>query len=133
MVDDALKLPPRDGLIPGTWRMIDPARLGGVVDRPRAPTRWTGRHVGMRLIEAHRTLKRLPMNTRPASMKTAWPVHEVEPIEGTVEEGSVKVDPTSVEIGLMEQAIGWPMQFLSSEPAKASDVNLWASQVKVEE
>src|SRR3954467_6628340 len=52
-------MPPRAGLLPGTWKMIDPSRLGGIVDRPRAPARWSARHVGMRLIEAHRILKRL--------------------------------------------------------------------------
>lgn len=112
--------------------MIDPTRVGGIVDRPRAPAHWTPRHVGMRLIEAHRILKRLPMNTRPASMKTAWPISEPEPVEG-IEEQNVKVEPTSIEIARMEQAIAWPWQFISDEPWKCSDVNNWASQMKEEE
>ncbi|WP_316172112.1 MULTISPECIES: hypothetical protein [unclassified Bradyrhizobium] len=127
-----LPMPPREGLIPGTWKLMDPSRLGGVVDRPRAPERWTPRHVGNRLIEAHRTLKRLPIKIRPASVKTAWPVFEQEPVDSDEDE-HVKVDATAAEIELMEDAIGWPMRFLPAVFASAGDVNRWASQLKVEE
>lgn len=125
--------PPREGLIPGTWKMMDPSRIGGIVDQPRRPLRWNPRHVGMRLIEAHRTLKYLPMNLRPAAVKTAWPMHDQEPVEGAVEEGNVKVDPSAEQIALMEQAICWPMRFLGESMLSAGDVNRWAGQLTVEE
>jgi hypothetical protein len=122
--------PPREGLIPGTWKVMDPTRLGGIVDRPRLHSRWTPRHVGMRLIEAHRTLTRLPGGG--ASIQSApWPMYELEVAPPPAQ--NARLLATADEIARMEQAITWPMQFLSAEPAKARDVNLWASQLTVEE
>lgn len=134
-------LPPRDGLIPGTWKYVDPSRLGGIVDKPRLPALWTPRHVGMRMIEAHRVLARVPMRILPKQFGTAWPTMPEEDtalIErdsaGFVEERNrVQIGASAGDIARMSEALQWPMQFLSSWPATAADVNRWASQLTEEE
>jgi hypothetical protein len=140
-------VPPREGLILGTFKVMDPSRIGGILDRPRAPTVWTSRHVGNRLIEAHRILKRLPDRIGPATGGAAWPAFRQEMIEEVTKVGAsafaaranVKIKATAEEIALMNEAIGWPLQFLADFKAGrnyawlAADVNLWASQTTVEE
>lgn len=133
-------LPPREGLIPGTWKYRDPSRLGGIVDNPRPAARWSSRYVGMRMIEAHRVLARVPARIMPRQFGTSWPQfrQEAEPIDesdaSVVEEHNHVVFGASAEdIARMSQAIEWPMQFLSGDVSAAQDVNLWASQMTVEE
>jgi hypothetical protein len=136
--DDGL-LPPREGLIPGTWKYADASRLGGIVDRPRLPARWSARHVGMRMIEAHRILARVPMNIWPKQFGTAWPTvrEEKKPLMEQASSGKernrVQIGASADEIALMSEALSWPMQFLSSWAATAADINRWASQMTVEE
>lgn len=136
----ALELPPRDGLIPGTYRMVDPSRQTGIVDRPRLPTRWTARHVGMRLIEAHRIVARMPGNIWPKQYGTAWPVFRQEMALADRDATFVRERNSRINIGAgadeiarTGEALCWPLQFLSATPDVARDVNLWASQITEEE
>jgi hypothetical protein len=138
-----LEPPPRDGLIPGTFRLLDPTRVGGIVDRPRAPRVWTGRHVGARLIEAHKVLARLPATIGPKEFGKAWPAYKHEFGEQVLQAGAGTLlfgrnaplrGATADEVARMSEAIYWPMQFadlfLSGE---AADVNAWAADTTEEE
>jgi hypothetical protein len=133
--------PPREGLIPGTWKVMDPTRLGSIVDRPRMPSQWTPRHVGMRLIEAHRVLARVPMNLWPKQYGTAWPSfpQEAPALKDRGDRRFVSdrnrtvMGASADEIDRMSEAICWPLQFLSASQLTAADVNLWCSQVTEEE
>lgn len=128
--------PPREGLIPGTFKLVDPSRLGGVIDRARLPKAWTARHVGTRLIEAHRVLGRIPMRIWPAEYGSAWPAHQSEFSDQVVQAGAGTLfssrrsapprGASAEEMARCTQAISWPLQFLMHDRAAAADLNWWA-------
>lgn len=131
--------PPRPGLIPGTYRIVDAARLrGGLLDRPRLPAQWTARRVGERLIEAHAVLRRLPMNVCPKEFGAAWPSYRYEAGELAHQAGNQTLSigrnviartATADEIARMNEALPWPMQFLSGGSG-AETLNWWASHTE---
>jgi hypothetical protein len=127
--------PPREGLIPGTFRLMDPERIGGIVDRPRLPKAWTARQVGIRLIEAHRVLGRIPTNVWPKEYGAAWPSYQSDFSDHVIQAGagtlfSNRRSPprgaSAEEMARMSEAICWPMQFLSHNRTMAADLNWWA-------
>lgn len=127
--------PPREGLIPGTYRVMDPSRVGSIVDRPRLPKAWTARHVGVRLIEAHRVLGRIPARIWPAEFGAAWPSYRHEFGEQVIQAGAGTLfsgrsprprGASAEEMARMSEAICWPMQFLAHDRAMAADLNWWA-------
>lgn len=120
-----------------------PERLvTGLLDPPPRPTRWTTDLVAWRLLEARRTLARMPMSTRPQGLKTLWPVFqgmteretrnlvfEAE-AAGTQRElyasrNRVRIPPSSSEIERMEEAISWVMRYLKDDAESASCVSAW--------
>ena len=128
--------PPRDGLIPGTYSVMDPQRLQRLIDKPALPTVWTATYVGVRLIEAHKVLLRTPGTIWPKGFGAAWPAYKMEAGEAAIQAGAgtlsigrngFKVAPSSEAVARMNQAICWPMQFLRSRPGAAADVNWWAA------
>jgi hypothetical protein len=129
-------LPPREGLMPGTFKLMDPTRLGTIIDRPRLPKVWTAAYVGARLIEAHKILLRLPGTIWPKGYGTAWPLYKVEAGEAAIQYGAGTLASLSMPrprgasadaVARMNEAISWPMQFLSNRPGAAADVNYWAA------
>jgi len=137
-VDDEVDTiePPREGLIPGTFKIIDPSRLGaGLLDADPLPAVWTWRYVGVRLIEAHAVIRRLPATIWPKGYGAAWPAYKFEAGELAVQAGAgtlamgrnIIVRTASVdEIARANEAIAWPLQFLHSEIWAAQAVNTWA-------
>lgn len=134
--------PPREGLIPGTYRMVDPARLASLLDPDPLPPTWTAEHVGKRLIEAHAVLNRVPMKLAPAGYGAMWPAYRHEAGElahqagaGTLAIGrNVIVRTASAdEVARMNEALQWPMQFLGATPHAAEYVNWWASHSEPQE
>lgn len=129
--------PPREGLIPGTYSLSDPDRIGQLLDRPRLPTVWKATYVGVRLIEAFRVLNKTPGTIWPKGFGAAWPAYKIEAGEAAIQAGagtlamgrnSIRVAPSSEAVARMNEAISWPMQFLSHRPGAAADVNNWADQ-----
>jgi hypothetical protein len=93
------------------------------------PSEWHGPHVQKRLAEAWRILHRLPAtDLKPKGHQSLWPQYRLEwqdllaLVGAGIEEveafyrqmNRTKVLPTAKEISLMEQAIGWPWQYLNS-------------------
>jgi hypothetical protein len=132
----------RPDLLPGTYTVIDPARGGGgLVDRPRLPKVWTATYVGVRLIEAHQVLTRMPGTIWPKSYGAAWPEYKVEAGELAIQAGAgtlhmgrgVRVAPSAEAVARMNDAIAWPMRFLADRPGAAADVNRWAADAAFDE
>jgi hypothetical protein len=113
-------------LIPAAenWHPLD-----GVPAPEYIPPDWDGPHVGRRLIEAFKTLARLP-DTGPGGCRTAWPLYQYEVREyfaalangglGTDvadelqrDRNRARVPASAEEIMRMECAIAWPARYLA--------------------
>ena len=94
------------------------------------PPNWTGPHVGHRLIEAFKTLARMP-GLHFANGSGYWPAYhydwadllaqqEMEKDEREKRDrdinNRVRIPPTAVDVSRMEIAIGWPAHYLRSRP-----------------
>lgn len=107
------------------------------------PTEWTAEHVGNRLIEVARVVARMPGG---ASTKSGmWPAYQTMTkaerdqilnehfAAGTLNQyyatlNRVRIPPSSHEIARMEEAIGWPGEYLLGEAGLAAIVTFWASE-----
>lgn len=136
--EDDVAPPPREGLIPGTYRFVDPDRLGlNLLDADPLPASWTPRHVGKRLIEAHDVLRRLPMNVWPQGYSALWPEYMHEAGELAIQAGaqtlamgrnSVQKIASADEVARMNEALEWIVRFVTRWNAwAASYLNEWAS------
>lgn len=91
----------------------------------RVPEHWTFVHVMERLEEAFRTLRRLPVSTRPRGYINSMPFYlydrgdlnaqlETYELERLARmRNRVRIPPSPAEIGRMEEALRWPALFLS--------------------
>jgi hypothetical protein len=98
------------------------------------PARWNGEHVGLRLIEAMRTLSKIPMRRR-LGFAHSWPTHAYEfadllaqqeqgELERTMQERNhIGIRPSLQEMTAMETAVAWPAAFLSDRLDLAAAVN----------
>lgn len=128
--------PPREGLIPGTFTLRDPARLSSLLDTPPLPKTWTTEHVGRRLIDAHATLRCMPERDKPKGYGAMWPAYKNEAGELAVQAGAgtlllgrnrIRRVPSGDEVALMEEALTWIGQFLSGANAWArASLIYWA-------
>src|ERR1700728_3083987 len=99
--------------------------LHSLVRKRPAPDRWSLVHVMERLEEAFRTLARLPIATRPRGYVNSMPfylydrgdlnaqleTHELERM--THLRNRVRIPPSPAEIERMEEALRWPITYLS--------------------
>lgn len=143
--EDALRLRER-GLLPGQLKTpSETAELRAkfsLLDEG-VPTQWTAEHVGVRLIEAARVIDRMPLGGL-SKKSCIWPAYEtMTPGEraelvnehmraGTLNQyyatlNRTRIPPSSHEIARMEEAIGWPGEFLLSDPGLAGIVTFWAA------
>ena len=124
----------RPGLDASDYRII--SRTADIEAYVR-PERWTAFYVGSRLGEAHATLRRLPMKTRPAEFGSAMPEYIHEGVElayqagaGTLFQNRGRVRPIrgtgAGDVARMNEALSWPLEFLSKHEAHAFAVNEWA-------
>jgi hypothetical protein len=104
------------------------------------PTQWDGPHVGRRLIEAFRTLAKLPVANGPRFCSGFWPEwtrewsDEMARLEADTEQlaaearaaNRVRILPTAIEISRMEAAIAWPARYLATRPILGRTVQLIA-------
>jgi hypothetical protein len=91
----------------------------------RVPERWSFVHVMERLEEAFRTLRRLPISTRPRGYVNSMPFYlydrgdlnaqlETYELERLARmRNRVRIPPSPAEIARMEEALRWPALFLS--------------------
>jgi hypothetical protein len=108
------------------------------------PSEWTAEHVGNRLIEVARVVARMPMGGM-SSKSGMWPAYQTmtkaerdqilneHSAAGTLTQyyatlNRVRIPPSSHEIARMEEAIGWPGEYLLGEPGLAAIVTFWASE-----
>jgi hypothetical protein len=109
---------------------VAPAFLS-LLDEHPIPPEWTARHVGVRLIDADRVIRSLPERIGPKSFGRAWPayVNDEEPEE--VADGRRRPKPTPFDIARAEEAVSWPIQFLSNQPGYAlGALAYWASRAE---
>lgn len=143
---DAVALPPRDGLIEGTYEVWDPVRAEArrlLLNPDPLPRSWTADHVGKRLIEAHEVLRRIPMNIWPQGYSALWPEYTHDAGELAIQAGAGTLElgrniiikgASAIELARMNEALLWPIQFLSINNAWAlSTLNTWASDPRDEE
>jgi hypothetical protein len=110
----------------------------------RVPERWSFVHVMERLEEAFRTLRRLPISTRPRGYVNSMPFYlydrgdlnaqlETYELERLARmRNRVRIPPSPAEIARMEEALRWPALFLSGPEfhhvARAVNLGcLWAA------
>lgn len=113
---------PRPGLVGYT-----PCRQP-LVDAPPLPKAWTAAHVGVRLIEAHKVLMRLPASIWPKGFGAAWPLYKTEASEEQDLDRRPRLAPSAEAVARMNEAVCWPLQFLSNRPGAAADLNEWAME-----
>ena len=130
----------RTGILGATGRLslprLNPPR--------RLPERWTFVHVMDRLEEAFRTLRRLPIATRPRGYVNSMPfyVYDRADLNAQLEtyelerlarrRNRVRIPPSPSDIARMEEALRWPALFLSGPEfhhvARAVNLGcLWAA------
>ena len=94
------------------------------------PPFWIGSHCGLRLVQAFKTLARMPMSFGPRFGSGYWPRyrHEWEDLLAQEEAANddkqlraeafnrVRIPPTAIEVGNMETAIVWPARYLAARP-----------------
>jgi hypothetical protein len=126
------------------------ARLPTLDQARRVPERWSFIHVMERMEEAFRTLRRLPVATRPRGYVNSMPFYrydrgdlnaqvETQELERMAQmRNRVRIPPSPSEIARMEQALHWPAAYLSGAEfhhvARAVNLgSLWAAcDVEVE-
>jgi len=130
----------RTGILGATGRLSLPR----LAPPRRVPERWTFVHVMERLEEAFRTLRRLPISTRPRGYVNSMPFYlydrgdlnaqlETYELERLARmRNRVRIAPSPAEIARMEEALRWPALFLSGAEfhhvARAVNLGcLWAA------
>jgi hypothetical protein len=90
------------------------------------PPVWDGPHVGRRLIEAFKTLARLPMSNGPREFGSFWPEMLREWFDENSQQGAdlqqreeairaanrARIMPSAEDVSRMKQAISWPGHYL---------------------
>jgi hypothetical protein len=94
------------------------------------PPFWIGPHVGLRLVEAFRTLQNMPINGVPSGFVNSWPEYRYSWTDELAQAGAdqeqqqseakarnyTKINPSAQAIARMEQAIVWPARYLAGVP-----------------
>ena len=128
----------------GILGAVGPVRLSSLIRARRAPESWSLLHVMDRMEESFRTLSRLPTPTRPRGYINSMPVYlydrgdlnsqlETNELERMAQlRNRVRIPPSPAEIACMEEALHWPMDYLSGPEFRhvARAVNLgslWAA------
>ena len=104
-----------------------------------APATWTAEHVARRLVEAFRTLDRLPRAAGPRQTGNHWPRHRVEwadqiaqaelPAEERREREhrrNTLIVPSGAEIDRMDRALDWLRDLRALDPGLALVTSSWA-------
>jgi hypothetical protein len=99
------------------------------------PTEWTVPHVAYRMVEAFRTLRKMPSRIGPRSGGNAWPAM-LQEFADLIDEDAManaraafvhdRHRPKAAEIARMEEALAWPMRFGAGEPLMCDAVVVWS-------
>ncbi len=103
------------------------------------PETWTPEHVGARLVEAMRTLDRLPRVKGPRGAGNHWPSHRVEWADRLAQaelpraerlereaRRNAAIRPSGAEIDRMDRALDWLRELRDLDPGMALVTSLWA-------
>jgi hypothetical protein len=134
----------RAGILGATSQL--PLRPLAIARARSVPERWSFIHVMERMEQAFRTLRRLPMATRPRGYINSMPLYtydrgdlnaqlETYELERMARERNrVRIPPNPAEVARMEEALHWPIAFLSDAEFHhlARAVNLSALWVAVD-
>lgn len=108
------------------------------------PAVWTAEHVGRRLVEAMRTLDRLPRPKGPRAPGNHWPQHRLEwadqlaqselPEAERRERAAARLSelalrPSGAEIDRMDRALDWLRTLRARDPDLALIATLWAHRM----
>ena len=114
------------------------------LDAPLAlPPSWTPDHVAFRLVEAFRTLDRMPRVTGPRRPGNHWPRHRVEWADQLAQaelpaaerreredlRNMLSLRPDGAAIARMDQALEWLRDLRTVDPGLALVTSLWALRV----
>jgi len=100
--------------------------LDGVPAPEYIPEQWEGPHVGVRIMEAFRTLSRIPASRGPKMFGTAWPAYSYEwgdmlaQQEQDADErrrhesaqNRSTIMPSAEDVTRMERCLYWPSHYL---------------------
>ena len=109
-------------------------------DEDAPPERWTPEHVGRRLVDAFRTLDRLPRARGPRQPGNHWPntrlewadqlaqaeLPAAERLERDVLRNALALRPSGREIDRMGRALDWLRDLRAVDPGLALVTHLWA-------
>jgi hypothetical protein len=101
------------------------------------PVRWTGRHVGRRLVDAFNVLHRMPPLQRPKDPGGNWPPHgySKDDLGGWSDQDKndalmrTVLKPTRAEITRMEGALEWLRWLKTNDAGMALQLMFWANTV----
>jgi hypothetical protein len=111
--------------------------LEGAVERPSS---WTPDHVAVRLVDAFRTLDRLPRPRGPRAAGNHWPTYrlewadrlaqaelpEAERKERDKRRNALAFTPTGAEIARMDVVLDWLRLLREHDASLATIIALWA-------
>lgn len=133
--------------VPGFVRLVDELndRAGAYVAGQDGPVIWTPEHVGDRMIAAYDVLARLPISIWPKGAAGYWPEilrdefelrDQNRVAERDARNRRARAAPSSTEHDEMNEALAWPMRYLSPEvlPPRhrtsavilADSISIWA-------
>lgn len=104
------------------------------------PPRWTADHVGARLVEAFRTLDRLPRVKGPRQAGNHWPAHKLEWADRLAQaelpaaerrerderRNALALRPDGAAIARMDVALDWLRELRAADPGLAETLGFWA-------
>lgn len=108
------------------------------------PTSWTPEHVGQRLVEAMRTLDRLPRPKGPRAPGNHWPQHRLEADDRLAQAelpeaerreragerlSELALRPSGAAIDRMDRALEWLRLLRAQDPELALIATLWAHRL----
>lgn len=109
-------------------------------DASTLPARWTADHVGTRLVDAFRTLDRLPRPKGPRAPGNHWPrtrlewadrlaqaeLPAAERLERDAMANALALRPSGRDIDRMDRALDWLRDLRAVDPGLALVTSLWA-------
>ena len=116
-------------------------RLDACESAPAArPERWTAEHIALRLVEAFRTLDRLPKVKGPRQTGNHWPSHRLEWVDQLAQaelpdaerrerverQNVLSLRPDSAAIARMDLALEWLRDLRAIDPGLALVTSYWA-------
>lgn len=124
--------------------IVDVSKVRRHEEPVREESVWHHELVGIRLVEAAATIRRMPMRIWPKEFGTAWPHFEamtsgeLQALKNELqqagqlqawerEQNRIRIPPSGAEIERMEQALGWLSRYLRDDREMAQIIGYWAN------